>query len=119
MGEQGQMLSVTSSQHDGAVVVSLTGELDMTTVGPASTALTQALHTDTTLLILDLTGLSFFSSAGLNLLLQLHQDAQHHGREIRLAGNHRVVTRPLELTGLADLFPLYPTLSQALTPTTA
>lgn len=113
MSQQPQMLTVASTRQEGAVVVSLTGELDMATVGQASTALKEAVEAGAPV-ILDLTGLRFFSSAGLNLLLQLHEDAQERQLEVRLAGDQRAVARPLELTGLTDLFPVYPSVAAAL-----
>lgn len=108
-----QMLTVASTQCDGVVVVSLSGELDMSTVDQAATALKEATSTDAPV-VLDMTGLRFFSSAGLNLLLQLREDARERHLDVRLAGNQRVVARPLELTGLTELFPVYPSVAQAI-----
>ncbi|HKN96473.1 MAG TPA: STAS domain-containing protein [Pseudonocardiaceae bacterium] len=113
MSQQPQMLTVVSARQDGAVVVSLTGELDMATVGQASTALKEAVETGAPV-VLDLTGLQFFSSAGLNMLLQLHEDARERQLDVRLAGDQRAVARPLELTGLIELFPVYPSVTAAL-----
>lgn len=108
-----QMLTVASTWSDGVIVVSLSGELDMSTVDRAATALKEATTTDSPV-VLDLTGLRFFSSAGLNLLLQLREDAQERQLDVRLAGNQRVVARPLELTGLTELFPIYPSVAEAV-----
>jgi anti-sigma B factor antagonist len=107
-------LTVTSSRQDGAVVVGLTGELDMMTVEPARTALREAIEVGAPVVVLDLTGLQFFASAGLNLLLQLHDGARERQLDVRVAGDHRIVTRPMELTGLTELFPVYPSVAVAL-----
>lgn len=109
----GQLLTVAITRRDEVVVVSLTGELDMTTVDQATTALTAAVDTAAPV-ILDMTGLRFFSSAGLNLLLQLHESARERQLDVRVAGDQRAVIRPLELTGLTDLFPIYPSVNAAL-----
>lgn len=106
-------MTVRSRESGGVVVVSLDGELDMTTADKAAVALRDAA-THGTAIVLDMTGLRFFSSAGLNLLLQLHEAVRTKHVVVHLAGDQRAVTRPLELTGLADLFPIHPTLTAAL-----
>jgi anti-sigma B factor antagonist len=113
LDEQPQMLTVTSTRREGTVVVSLTGELDMATAGRAASALKAAVEVGVPV-ILDLTGLRFFSSAGLNLLLQLHEDTRERHLDVRLAGDQRAVARPLELTGLSELFPVHPSVADAL-----
>jgi anti-sigma B factor antagonist len=113
MTEQRQMMTVTSTRQDGAVVVSLAGELDMATADLAAAALRDAVAVGAPV-VLDLTGLRFFSSAGLNLLLQLHEDMRERHLDVRLAGDQRAVARPLELTGLTDLFPVYRSVAEAL-----
>lgn len=104
---------VSTTERDGAVIVSLAGELDMTTVDSASDAL-RAATAPGIRLILDMTGLRFFSSAGLTLLVQLRRAAADHRMDVRLAGDQRAVALPLELTGLRDLFPIYGTADAAL-----
>lgn len=111
-----QTMTVTTSRQSGAVVVSLAGDLDMTTVDRATVALRGAM-TEGGPVVLDMTGVRFFSSAGLNLLLQLHEDVQHNRVDVRLAGDQRAVIRPLELTGLTGLFPIHSSVSAALAAT--
>jgi len=110
------LLTVRSIEHDDVVIVSVAGELDMTTVDKVAAELHGATARGTAV-VLDMTGLSFFSSAGLTLLLQLHEDVQDKRVEVRLAGDQRVVTRPLELTGLMKLFPIHASVTDALAAT--
>jgi anti-anti-sigma factor len=107
------LLTVSTTERDDVVIVSMAGELDMTTADRAATALKTAATRGATLIV-DLTGLEFFSSAGLNLLLQLHEDARENHITVLIAGDQRAVFRPLELTGLAELFPIHATLADAL-----
>jgi anti-anti-sigma factor len=104
---------VETTERDGAVIVALVGELDMTTVDSASAALRAATARGTRV-VLDMTGLRFFSSAGLTLLVQLRRAASDQQVDVRLAGDQRAVALPLELTGLKDLFPMYTSVDQAL-----
>ena len=115
LGEPGvsPALVVRTTERDGAIVVGLVGELDMTTVDLAAKALDDAIARGT-FVVLDMTGLRFFSSAGLNLLLQLHREMGEKRLDVRVAGDQRAVARPLELTGLTDLFPIHRSVSDAL-----
>jgi anti-anti-sigma factor len=107
------VLTVTSAERDGVVVVTLTGELDMATAGRAATALREAT-TEATAVVLDMTDLRFFASAGLNILLQLRQELQDKGVDVRLATNQRAVLRPMQLMGVADEFAIHASLADAL-----
>jgi anti-anti-sigma factor len=107
-------LTVRTEDRDGVVIVSLTGELDTATVNQAAVALQDATARGVPV-VLDMTGLRFFSSAGLRLLVRLHDGASV---DVRLAGDQRVVRRPLELTGLLDLFPIHASVAEAVAATT-
>jgi anti-sigma B factor antagonist len=103
-------LTVRTRERDGVVIVSVTGELDMATVDQVATALQDAMARGRPV-VLDMTGLRFFSSAGLRLLVRLREGASV---DVRLAGDQRVVRRPLELTGLLDLFPVHASVAEAV-----
>jgi anti-anti-sigma factor len=103
-------LTVLTWERDGVVIVSVTGELDMSTVDQVAIALQDAT-TRGVPVVLDMTGLRFFSSAGLRLLVRLRESASV---DVRLAGDQRVVLRPLELTGLLDLFPVHASVADAV-----
>jgi anti-sigma B factor antagonist len=107
------VLTVRDIERDGVVVVSLVGELDMATAEDAAIAL-RAATTDATAVVLDLTELLFFASAGLNILLQLRQELQDNGVDVRLATDQQAVLRPMELMGVADQFTVHPSVADAL-----
>lgn len=113
LGAPKSLLTTQTTEHGGAVVVSMAGELDMMTVDKAAVAVKDATARGGTV-ILDMTGLRFFSSAGLTLLLQLHEAVQDSQVDVHLAGGQRVVLRPLELTGLTELFPIHESITEAL-----
>lgn len=104
------LLTACISERDGVVIVALAGELDMSTVDTAAAALKEATSRDVPVVV-DLIGLRFFSSAGLTLLMRLHEQP---GARVHLAGDHRIVTRPLEITGLIDLFPVHGSVTEAV-----
>lgn len=102
-----------ADERHGTTVVSLVGELDMSTVSQAAAVLTDAVARGKPVVV-DMTGLRFFSSAGLTLLVQLDEARQDPALDVRLVGDQRVVILPLELTGLRDLFPIHASLAEAL-----
>lgn len=61
-------------------------------------------------LVLDLSDVAFFSSSGLSLLL----DIRRRVATFAVVATRRTVLRPLELTALAPLLAVFPTLAQAL-----
>jgi anti-anti-sigma factor len=109
----GALLTVATAVQDGVVVVSLAGELDMSSAATAATALRNST-TDAKSVVVDMTALRFFASAGLNVLLQLRRDLQDKGVQVRLAADQRAVLRPLELMGVADQFEIYTTVAAAV-----
>jgi anti-sigma B factor antagonist len=65
-------------------------------------------------LIIDLTSVEMIDSAGLGELVVLYVWAQAKGNSIKLAAPDRRVREVLELTNLASVFPIHPTLDEAL-----
>ncbi|HEX3790362.1 MAG TPA: STAS domain-containing protein [Pseudonocardiaceae bacterium] len=109
-----ELLTTQVTVRGGAVVVRLVGDLDLATVDTAAAALDEPAARTATALVLDLTDLRFFASAGLSLLIRLYEDAQTRQLDVRLAGDQRAVLRPLQLMGLGDLFPMHPSVADAL-----
>jgi anti-sigma B factor antagonist len=99
---------------DGAVVVTITGEVDMRTSPEMEEQLLVALDTAGTPVVADLTGVSFLDSIGLSALVRSHQLGVHNGNALRVVAAGRAVLRPLQLTALDSVLDLYPTLGEAL-----
>ena len=66
------------------------------------------------LLIVDLQGVTYFGSAGLNAVLDCHKQGLRAGTSVRLVADNGLVVRPIEVTNLDSLLELYPTLPDAL-----
>jgi anti-sigma B factor antagonist len=101
---------------DAAVVVRVAGELDSLT-GPAVdrqlTAVEVELVAPATV-VLDLSDLTFMSSAGLALLVAHHEWCAEHGSRLRVVtGNNRSVLRPVRITGLDTVLDLVATVADA------
>jgi anti-sigma B factor antagonist len=104
-GEFGDLLTVsTRTGEDGAVTVTATGEVDTLTAPAFSSVLHTALRRRPPELVIDLSGIRFFGSAGLEALVEAHEAAQDRNIALRLIATTRAVTCALTVTGLIDLF---------------
>ncbi|SDY18571.1 anti-sigma B factor antagonist [Modestobacter sp. DSM 44400] len=86
----------------GHVVAAVTGMLDAASNPLLQNTLLRALRRTDRLLTLDLSGVTFFGSAGVTALVWLGQHPEAAGKHVRVVATSRVVTGPLELTGLLD-----------------
>ena len=64
-----EILKVTTQDSDGQVTVSLKGELDLSSVGKVEEELRRVEAEGPSLLVLDLSGLSFLDSTGLRAVV--------------------------------------------------
>jgi len=109
-------LSVEVQRLDpNTVVVRVTGELD-TLTAPAVEAQLTTLQADLVTpaaLIVDLSDVSFMSSAGLALLVAHHERCVDQGSRLYVVtGNNRSVLRPVRVTGLDTVLNLVDTAAQ-------
>jgi anti-anti-sigma factor len=113
-----ELLVVESEVRSDAVLVHATGEIDSSTAGELRSQLESALHEAESqasrLLIIDLEGVTYFGSAGLNAILDCHKQGMRTGTSVRLVADNGLVVRPIEVTNLDSLLDLYPTLPAAL-----
>ena len=94
----------TSTDEGGAVTVTVVGEVDTFTAPVLRSSLDTQLEQQPRGLVIDLSGVQFLGSAGLAVLVETQKSARARDVELRLVATTRAVTRPLEVTGLIDLF---------------
>jgi anti-sigma B factor antagonist len=95
-------VSLAESSRPGCVVASVTGELDAASNPLLQQSLLRALRRADRELVLDLSGVTFFGSAGVTALVWVSQHPEAAGKHVRVVATSRIVTGPLELTGLLD-----------------
>ena len=93
-------------------ILSLQGEVDISTVDALEEQIEQCLKHGSRL-ILDLSGVSFIDSTGLRLVIGTRQRLSEDG-ELVLVAQDGPVTRLLEITGLDGAFPVFDTVEEAL-----
>ena len=94
----------TQTGENGAVTVTVVGEVDTFTAPVLRSSLDSQLEQSPRELIIDLSGVQFLGSAGLAVLVETQKAARSRDVALRLIATTRAVTRPLEVTGLIDLF---------------
>lgn len=65
-------------------------------------------------LVVDCAGLGYISSTGVGVLVRLHNKMWNAGGHVKVASVRGPVFRILEMTKLAQLFEIYPSVEEAL-----
>ena len=100
--------------NDGHAVAAMCGELDLADAPAVSSLLVAAVAACGPSIIVDLTGLEFIDCCGLRVLLRVLKDTRRNGGDIYLAGPQQRVRKVLRVTGLIDVFPVYPSVAEAV-----
>ncbi|MFF9394983.1 STAS domain-containing protein [Streptomyces griseoluteus] len=95
-------LTVVTQQFTDRTVITVAGEIDLHTC-PVLMDATSVIPPDGKALHLEMSGVSFMDSSGLNLLLQLHLRFLAEGRQLVIAGLQGQPTQVLLLTGAYDV----------------
>jgi anti-sigma B factor antagonist len=109
------LFSCTVDLDEQCAVAHLNGELDKSNVG-CLTARLRPLAAAGRDMVVDLSGLSFFGTAGLTALANLQWHAAMAGGSVRLAGLPAPVRRLLAVTGTQDWFTIDAATARTRTP---
>lgn len=104
---------VDTEPHGKTEILAVTGEIDMLTAPKLEEVAHQALESSPQALILDLTNVTFLSSAGLSVLVSTHKHAGD-STDILIVATNTATLRPLQLMGLDHDLTLYGTRDEAL-----
>ena len=108
-------LRVWTEYHDDAVVVHAVGEVDMRTTEELETEVNQACaRPGSRILVIELTGVTFFGSTGLAILESALRQCRDRGTILRVVAASRAVVRPLQMMGMDGKIELVPTEEEAL-----
>ncbi|MCX2949106.1 STAS domain-containing protein [Lentzea sp. NEAU-D7] len=97
----------------GAVVVAVSGEVDMITCAVLRDRIAEQLRF-THHLVVDLSEVSFLSAAGLTVLVHVREMAERTGTSLCVVARTRQVRSPLTITGLSGLLDLHLDVGEAL-----
>lgn len=94
---------LSKSQGD-RTVMSVSGEIDLYTAPRLHGELVTALAGGPVQLVVDMSGVEFCDSTGMNVLLAAHRRAREHGGDLELARPRPAVRKILQVTGLETVF---------------
>lgn len=105
LDEAGELLTVAREDgDDGVVLLRLTGEIDTATVHVVEEALEPALNEVSRRLEIDLSGVEFMDSSGLNVLVVARNKLNDRGADLVISEVNDQVRRLFELSGLTTAF---------------
>lgn len=96
-------LSVDTELVSGAAVVTVAGEVDLSSAAFLQDELRAALEQSPTVVV-DVSGMTFIDSSGLNALVHAHRSAQEAGSELRVRQPTPMFRKLLQITRLETLF---------------
>ncbi len=96
-------LEISSALVDGAVTVSLQGELDLSSARRVEERFASIDQQAPSRVVVDLGELAFIDSSGLRALLLADELAREHGYEFVLLPGQEPVHRVFEVTGALDV----------------
>jgi anti-sigma B factor antagonist len=110
------LLTVDIGTQGGAVVVAVSGELDLATVPVLRERLDslEEVSTAPSPLVVDLSALTFIGSAGLALLVDLHNKCTERDIPLALVATGSVVPRAIQVTALDQVFSMHGTVEEAI-----
>jgi anti-anti-sigma factor len=108
-------MEIASTQHNKVTVVSVMDNLDATTAAEARAHLGDEIEAGHTNLIIDMSGVTYLSSAGLRVILATMQQARSAGGDVRLAGAVGKIQQVIDMAGFPKIIKTFPTVEEAIT----
>jgi anti-anti-sigma factor len=99
---------------DGVLVVHLLGDFAEESGANMAELVAQAIAARPAAVVLDLDQVDFLGSSALSILVRARGQADAAGIAMGLVAVRRVTLLPLELTGLTRVFPVYPSVREAV-----
>ncbi|RNL84459.1 STAS domain-containing protein [Halostreptopolyspora alba] len=93
-------LGLNTRVDNHSVIVEIEGDLDIATAGDLQEHVLSAVEEHGPWLILDLTGLDFMDSSGLNVVINIYRSVKERGGSLALAAPNERVTKVVRLVGL-------------------
>ncbi len=111
-GRSHQGLLVSKHESDVAAVLSVAGAIDMVTATQLQTHVNTVLDRRPTALIIDLSRVEFLGTAGIAVLVHIHNNAADMPFAVVALGP--ATSRPLQLLGIDKIVPIFPRLADAV-----
>jgi anti-sigma B factor antagonist len=107
-------ISTSVAQHGDIAVLTVSGVVDLATAPALEEVTDQLVAENPKALVIDVSDVTFMASVGLKILAATHRDVTPAGCFAVVAAGP-ATSRPIKLTHLDEVFPLYSTLDDGLT----
>lgn len=101
---------LTVHQNAARTVITVVGEIDLSTSGQLDGAVVEALDQATSHLTLDLSDVTFLDSSGLGVIVKALKRAKEVGTAFDVVATNERVLKVFNLTGLDSVIDISPTL---------
>src|SRR5262245_32419160 len=108
------ILEITIDRIADAVVVRIKGEAPVRNVDDMERQLRPVAALRSSLVVFDLSGLSFISSLGMSVLVNLHRGIERNGATVRFAAAQPAIGELFATTRLDTVFQLCPSVDEAI-----
>ena len=114
MAVHGIVVSVISGkQPEDVSTLKVSGYLDTTTAGELESALYSLLKKGSYKIVIDLSGVTYISSAGWGIFIGEIKEIRNHGGDLKLAGMVGDVFEVFQLLEFQSILEAYPTTEEA------
>ncbi|OBK16170.1 STAS domain-containing protein [Mycobacterium asiaticum] len=107
------LIATSVERRAGVVLLTVTGEIDLSSAPHLAGAIDEVLAEEPAALIIDLSGVDFLASVGLQLLGQTGERSKGK-RYFAVVATGPTTLRPIRLTGMDSKFELHTTVDDAL-----
>ena len=106
--------AVSDRLEGGVPIVVVRGEIDVATAPQLRDRLRAMTETNPPLSVVDLSAVTFLDSTGLGVLVGAVTERRDAGADLRLVVTEPHITKVFSITGLDEVFSIYPDLDGAL-----
>lgn len=107
-------LDLSERTVEAHLVIDVNGEVDVHSAPQLSDRLSQAIDSGPNSLVVDMSSLAFIDSTGLGALVAARNHANSTGVSLRLVCSSSRLLKVFRITGLHQVFEIFPTLEQAV-----
>ncbi|CAH2030337.1 STAS domain-containing protein [Trichlorobacter ammonificans] len=107
-------MEIREHREAGGIVLSIAGRMDAITTPTYEGKLHELIASGDTRVVIDFGSLDYISSAGLRALLTTAKALKAAAGEVRFARITGTVKDVFDISGFGSIFPIYPTVADAL-----
>jgi anti-anti-sigma factor len=108
-------LQISQHHQDRQMLLMAEGKLTVTTISQMEQAVSSALRSGVSSVILDLSGIRDADASGIGVLVKMYDQAFHQGVDLRFVVPPGCLAELIELARLGHILPLFPDQRSALT----